>query len=129
RAFAGEHRPRLPARGRLPENLALAEQRRARVQIVAGDVVLREPVAFRVAEGHPDREGVRDERPRDGAAQIAAVEVAVRTDQVAAPGLEGRPAARDVDDAAKGVASEKRALRTADELNLIHVHQLDARGV
>ena len=44
------------------------------------------------------------------------------------PPREGR-AARDVDQPAERVAAEEGALRPAHELDLIDVHQLDARRV
>src|SRR5260370_13900908 len=53
-ALAVEQGPRLPACRRLPHKLALAEHGRTGVEIVTGDVVLRAPVARRIAEAEAD---------------------------------------------------------------------------
>ena len=127
--LAVEHRARLPARVRLPQQLSLAEDGGPRVEVVAREVVLRKACPRRVAEPDTRGECVGDNRTRGGAAQVAGVEVAVRTAQAAAPFRERGTRARDVDDAAKRVASEERALRTAHELDLLDVDQFDARGV
>ena len=129
RPFAAEHRPHVPLRRWLPQHLALAEERGSRVEIPPGHVVLRETLASGVPEGNPGRELVHDERSGCRAAHVAGVEIAIRTDQIARPLLQRRPRARDVDDAAQGVPSEERALRPADEFNLIDVQELDARRV
>src|SRR5439155_1103025 len=55
--------------------------------------------------------------------------VAVRTADAPGPARERGAAARDVDQAAERVAAEERTLRSAHELNLIDVNQLDARRV
>ena len=128
-ALGVEQCPRLPARRRLPQELALAEHGRSGVEIVTRDVVLREPVARRIAEAHTHSQRVLDQRAGRRAAQIAGAEVAVRADEAAGPCLQRRPAARDVDDAAERVTAEQRALRTAHELDLIDVNELEARGV
>ncbi len=129
RALAVEHRTRLPPRVRLPQDLPLAEQRGARVEVVARDIVLRKAVARGVAEAEADRDLVRRQGTGHSPTEIAAVEVAVGAAQAAGPGRERRAPARDVDDAAERVASEQRALRTAHEFNLVDVDQLDARRV
>src|SRR5262245_18291329 len=129
RALAAEERPRFPSRVGLPEQLRLAETRRPRIDVFAGDVVHGEAVAARVAKSERGRELVADERSRRRGAYVAAREIAERRDGAAAPFLERRLAAHDVDDAAECVPAEQGALRSAHELHLVDVEELDARGV
>src|SRR5947207_1964016 len=97
--------------------------------MVAGDIVLREAVARRVAESKSDSQFVRDQRSRYRATDVTRAEIAERPDEAARPPVERGPGAGDVDHAAERVATEERALRSAHELDLIDVNQLDARRV
>jgi hypothetical protein len=55
--------------------------------------------------------------------------IAERHGERPGPGVGHGTGARDVHQTTQGVAAEQRALRSAHELNLIDVEQLDIRGV
>ena len=123
-----DHTP-LPGAVRQPEELRLSREGRAGIDVVARDVVDREALAVHLREGQTDAELVGSDRTRDAAADRPRAVVPKRHGERACPGRYRRARARDVHQAAQRVAAEQRALRTADELNLIHIKELDTRRV
>jgi hypothetical protein len=128
RALAGVDETRLPLRRRREQQLRLAEGAVPVVDVVAGHVVLREAVALRVAEGEADR-GLAAKRAGGGRAHVDRAVIAERHHRGSRPPGQGRPRRADVNEAAQRVASEERALRTAHELQLADVEQLEAGRV
>ena len=123
-----EDRARFPGVARNPERLRLAERCRSGVERTAGEIVHGESVPLASPDGQPhgqspgERSGHRPPHlPRPG--------VAERRRETARPAGQRGPGARDVDDAAQGVAAEQRALRPAHELDLFDIEQLDVRRV
>ena len=117
--LAGEDHAPLPGAVRQPEQLRLSRERRAGIDVVAGDVVDREAIAVHLRERHAEAELVGRDRTRDAAADRPRAVVAERHGERARPVRHRRPRARDVHQPAQRVAAEQRALRTADELDLI----------
>ena len=128
-ALAADDEACLPPGRRFPQQLAFSAEGPARVQIVSGDVVDREPFPFGVAERRARAQRVGDEGPRRVSADVPCGEVAKRHRHLARPLFEPGAAARDVDESAERVPAEERALWPAHELDLLDVEQFDARRV
>ena len=123
---ADDH-PRLPV-GRRPEELPLGRCCRARIQVVARNVVYCEAIALGVTQRETYADPV-PERSGHVAADLAGVVVTERHGQPARPLGERRARAEHVHQPAERIAAEKRALRAAGELHLLDVHKIHARRV
>ncbi len=125
RAFARQYQPHLPVLARHPEQLSLAEKRLTVVHSIAGRVVFCVTVASGKAETNTQAQRIRQQRRGNGRADISQVVIAVDADHASRPVPQGGPGTRDTDQTADGVASKQRSLRSAHELDLLHVQQFD----
>ncbi len=87
------------------------------------------PSRFTCAKETPRLTLSRDDRSRRPSPNGPRPVVAERCRERTRPLRQGRPGAGDVHQPSQRVPAEQRALRTAHELDLIDVEQLDARGV
>ena len=128
RALAGVDQPRLPLRRRRQQQLPLAERRVAESMSwpVMSFVVKPSRWAWPIAK--PTR-GLPADRTGRVRAHVDGREVPEGDDGGTGPLRQGRPDAADVNQPAERVPAEQRALRSADELHLADVEELDARGV
>ena len=127
-SFAADNRARFPVVCRDPQHLHLAENGRAVVDRVSGDIVLGEAVTIAPARCHADRQPL-GQRPGHAPPNLLRAEIAEWRHDCTGPFRQRRPDARDIYETAERVTSEQGALRTAHELNLFHVEEINARRV
>ena len=94
--------------------------------LAAGECVGGESIALAVTSGEAEAEFILDQRCGDAATEVVEIVAAKGCLKFTAESRERRAAAGDVDETADGVSSIQRTERTAHEVNLLDVEQLQA---